>query len=192
MTPERAAEFLNLLTAKVAAWEPSITAFNTLRATDVNLALAWVQNTRARLLLRVKYGGGETLAKGLADEFVTALERGMMAHIVELAAPQKWKVPRENFVRDLGRLALAEHISPKLCPECHGRGSRITRRKLVKNCPRCEGKGRITYSDTYRASLMGVSKQSWGQTWRARYRAISGLLDMYEDMAARSIAKRLR
>jgi hypothetical protein len=191
MTPERAAEYLGLLTAGVAKWEPAIGTFNALRASDIAQALALVKNTHARLLMRIKYAG-EDRTDDFETQFLSALERGMLGHIVELAAPKRWKVPRENFLRDLGRLALAEHIAPKLCPKCQGRGAVMLRRQLKKVCDRCNGGGRVTISDAERARLLGVSKEAWHQSWRERYRAVAGVLDYFDDIGRRAVAFRLR
>ena len=191
MSPDHAAELMSLLTARVASWEPAIGAFNAIRVSDIAQALGMVKNTSARLLMRVKYSDGQDSLPELESRFLDALERGMLGHIVELAAPQRWKIPRPGFLRDLGRLALAEHIAPKLCPRCGGRQT-IMRRRLVQTCPRCEGKGTINITDQERARLMGVSRDAWRHSWRERYRAIAGILDHYDDLGKRAVAYRLR
>lgn len=190
MQHERAAELLAMLCAKVAHMEPTIAGFGVLQRYDVAHAIALIKNLPAQMLVRIKYADEVSNTETFEDQLCAAIERGYLAHVVEFAAPQRWKVPRRTFLRDMCRLALIEYINPKLCYRCDGRGGWINRKALKVTCVECGGSGEGTYSDRQRARVLGVHEASWRQSWRDRYRAIQGVLDHYDGIGLGAIAKR--
>ena len=195
MTPERAAEFLSLLTADTEHIEPGVAAFNRLRREDVTLALAWVHNVPARLLARVKYADQQTYKGDLETLFVCAVEHGALNRVCDIAAPSRWRIPRADFIRDMCRLAIFEHIEPtaSLCWRCHGRGavSKRGKRALQIDCPVCKGDGKGRMKDHWRARMLRIGTEDYRRTWGERYTAIQALLTRYDGIATGGVAKRL-
>lgn len=192
MKAERAAELIAMLTAKVQPWEPALADFQRLTREDVALALSFVRSVPARLLVRIKYADQAMYVGEFEDRLVSAIERGCLWHAVELATARRWKVPRKDFLRDMCRLAIIEHISPRQCPACGGRGFRVTRKgKLRVNCTRCEGRQHVPLPEWERATLLRIEPDAWAHSWRDRYRAIQGVLDHYEALALGAMAKRV-
>lgn len=193
MTPARAAEMLGRLTAKVAAWEPAIREFNALTREDIALALSMVQIMPARLIARVKYADQEEYAPEAIDAVLNAIERGALEVVVDkIAAPERWRIPRPDFIRDMCRLALAEYLSPRICYRCHGRGY-VTRRVTGKRdkCPTCYETGHIVYQAKDRCHILGVAPDAWSKSWKERYSAIQSLFDKYDGLALGGVAKRM-
>lgn len=195
MTPDRAAEFIAYLTANVEHLEPSIAEFNCITQEDVALALSMVKLLPARLLARIKYADQTCYTDNLEKEFIYVIERGALSMVCEIASPQRWKIPRKGFLKDMIRLAIIEEISPKarLCWRCKGRGTLFKRgrRALSINCPMCEGRGTGRLKDYQRARLLGISPEAFTRSWHDRYSAIQSLFARYDGSVTAGVAKRL-
>lgn len=199
MSPERAAEYIAMLTAHIAKIEPAITAFNTLRATDVAMANAMINCVPARLLNRVKYCEDLERSDDLESAVLGAIERGALTLVVDkIAAPQRWKIPRPGFIRDMCRLALYETISPPLCPTCRGRSFILPSKKLGRkqdgarrDCDRCKATGKGSLRSWQRSELLRVEQDAWARSWKDRYSAILKLFSHYEGVGLGGLAKRL-
>lgn len=196
MVPERAAELIAWLTADVQGWDRAVMDFEALRRDDVILALAMVKSVPAQLVARIKYADQTEHTGSLENELLSAIERGALGKVVDnllVGKNQQWKLPRAEFIRDMCRLAIAEMISPRLCPNCCGRGviGGTRRNHKLRDCDRCQKSGRVSYKHSDRASVMGVSRQAWDQSWKERYQAIQCLIDRYDSIATGGVAKRL-
>lgn len=192
MNLNRTAEMIAMLCAKIAHIEPVIPAFGTMCRYDVVHAMALVKSLPAQLLLRIKYAEEDQYSNEFEHELLSAIERGALAHVVDFAAPQRWKIPRPGFLRDMCRLALVEFLSPKLCWRCEGRGGWLNRKGLKVVCPKCAGSGEGRHSDRSRAKILGIHEASWRQSWRDRYREIQTLIDRFEEIGLGGVTKRLR
>ncbi len=191
MTPLGAAKLIGMLCAKTAHLEPVISTFGALCRDDVSMALALVKNLPATMLVRIKYADDVSNVATFEDELVASIERGMLRHVEQFGAPQRWRAPRPGFLRDMCRLALAECLSPNLCWNCGGRmGALVPPGKWVE-CIECAGTGHKRLQDAKRIELLGVNMYIWRKTWKVRYRVIQGQLDKYEDVALGGMAKRL-
>lgn len=191
MSPERAAKLIAMMCAKVSRFEPSITAFDALQRYDVVQAVAMVKSMPAQMLIRIKYADDVSNIDTFEDQLCAAIERGMLRHVEQFAAPQRWKSPRKDFLRDLCRLAIAEHLSPKLCWFCRGHGGGVTPQGQHITCDRCSGSGEGRPSERKRARFLNIDESAWKHSWRARYRVIQGVLDTYEEIGLKGVAKRL-
>lgn len=194
MTPEKAAELIAWLTADVSSWNEAIIEFEALKREDIVLALAMVKSVPAQLVARIKHADETKYSGLLVDELLSAIERGALVKVVtNVIMPQQWKYPAPDFLRNMCRLAIAEMISPRMCPTCCGRrtigGTR--RNHKVRDCNRCNKTGRVAYKESDRAAVMGLTRHAWGMTWKDRYQSIQCLLDHYDSVACGGIAKRL-
>lgn len=191
MRPERAAEMIAMLCAKVKRFEPAITQFDSLQRYDVVHAMALVKNLPARMLIRIKYADEVSNIDTLENEFAAAVERGLLRHVEQFAAPERWKIPRKGFLRDMCRLSLVETIIPNVCWNCVGtKGSPDTGGKWTP-CGVCGETGFKRPSESKRARIMGVSKSGWVHSWSPRYRVLLDCWDKYEAIGLNGVAKRL-
>ena len=70
-----------------------------------------------------------------------------------------------------GQLApavLREVLKPRVCPQCEGRGSVVTRTGVVA-CARCGESGLVAMTNTDRAEALGVTEANYRQRWDAPY-----------------------
>lgn len=198
MNTDRAAELLAMLCARVEKYEPSIATFGALRREDVNLALALVHNLPGRLLVRIKYNDDGASTDILLNQFIGQVERGLLQHIVEFAAPERWKVPRKDFLRDMCRLSLVESISPNLCWVCQGVRDSMTWKSgsydvdgKWNTCPECNGAGHRRPSEAKRAHILGVKVSAWKMSWSRRYQILLDEWGKAEAIVLGGMAKRL-
>lgn len=192
MHPNRAAELIAMLVAKVERYEPtSSPTFGALRREDINLALALVSSLPARLLVRIKYADECSNINTLEEAICCQIERGLLSHVEQFAAPQRWKTPRPYFLRDMCRLAICETVSPKLCWQCNGHEGWYNREGKWLPCERCAASGLGSYSHRKRAQIMGVHEAAWKISWAERYHEIQNVLDRIESLGLSGMAKRL-
>lgn len=189
MNPQRVAELISLLCAKTHAWEPAIRTFNVLCANDISLALGLVQSIPARMLIRIKYADQTCYTGTFENELVSAIERATLFSVEHIA--KKWKVPRKDFIRDMCRLALIEHLSPHVCQRCNGQTGAVTKTGQWEACTKCAGTGRFRLSGRRRARMLRIDEKAYRQSWKDRYTAIQELLDRYEEIGLGGVAKRL-
>lgn len=176
-------ELLSLLTTKVQSFENSASSFSKLTPQDIAHAIAKIHSPPARLYLRVKYADQIQFANELGIELLAACG----SQIDEIG---KWKIPRPGFLGDLCSLALFESINPHVCPWCQGRGEALIDSRVIV-CDGCSGTGRRQMQDKDRAGKMNLSKSSWSELWSDRYKEIQRIIDIWEDLAAGALRKRL-
>lgn len=191
MTPDRAAELISMLCAKTQKYEPAIATFGALQRYDLVHALALVKSLPAQMLVRIKYTGDVSHGASFIDELVSAIERGMLGHTAEFASPQKWKVPRKDFLRDMCRLALVECLSPHLCWYCEGHAGSLDVEGRYHVCEECGGSGVKRPTERKRARMLGVEESAWKHSWSERYKLIQGVIDRFEEIGLGGAAKRL-
>lgn len=170
---------------------------------DVMYALATVKHGGAELLLRVKYTHDTT--------FLSDLERKLLMAIADLESVQQRTIPKERqgqeFLRNLGRLALFEQLSPHICMSCGGVGKRLCTADMLKamnkhniavnegkilECTTCRGTGRKRPTEHSRAQTMTIPWETWRRTWSGCYMDVQAILIDWEDIGIRKATHRLR
>jgi hypothetical protein len=163
-------------------------SFHRICPEDVLHALGKIKHEGASLMVRVKWAAQE--------QFRYDLEVAFWLAIVDLANAEKWPYPRKfkgkEFYRNMGRLALAENISPNICLECGGCGQEITPEGKLEDCKPCRGSGRSQHSDRSRARILEMPWETFRQGWIDRYRQVQGMADMWESIGLSVIAKSLK
>ena len=181
-------ELLAKVTAKAAPLEQSISAFGRFTQSDILHSLGLIPHSGAVLLLRVKYCGQQ--------EFLQDLDIHFWTTIGDLALYEKWPYPIKfkgrEFYRNMGRIALAELIEPRICLHCAGTALFINQESKLVDCPECNGSGKARNTQRSRARLLGMPWQTWNNTWQDRYRQIQGVADTWESMGLGGIVKRLK
>jgi hypothetical protein len=116
----------------------------------------------------------------------------MYREVIDLALKQGWKAKKrgEDKIRSVLQLAIYESVTQFVCPTC--RGTKWSRKDPTKACAPCRGTGKWRITDKDKASVTGISKQAWSQTWQHRYNDILILLENYEHKAKVSILKHLK
>ena len=182
------AELLSKITAKCVPFEQSISGFGHFTHEDILHCLGLIPHSGAVLLLRVKYCG--------QIEYLQDLDIHFWTTIGDLALSERWPYPirlkGKEVYRNMGRLALAELIEPRICLECGGTGREITPEGKLGDCSPCRGSGRATHSDRSRARLLGFPWETFRQGWTDRYRQVQGIADTWESMGLGGMAKRLQ
>ena len=178
----KASELLSLATARSLNWENLPGGIPNLTQQDVMYALACIHHDGAALLLRVKYADQKTYLPDLDNELHIA--------IIDLWKAKKWP-SNDDFLRNLGRMALTEHISPRVCMRCGGWKHDIENGKVIQ-CRACRGTGRKKPSDSGRARLMGVTRDIWRRRWADKYYYIQALLDDWEGLGIGRATAKLR
>lgn len=118
----------------------------------------------AQLLALWKYAGNRSVIPDLV-RMVEAYWRGV-------AIDEGWRLSHDgNLLREMVRLALHEVVDEPVCGCCKGRREVVRSGKVVA-CPGCEGSGMKQYRDADYAKLLGMSRQSWAQSWAGRYERI--------------------
>lgn len=181
------AELLARITAKAAPLSRIPGAHGRITQQDILCALGCIEHAGEGLLMRVKYAG--------QAEFVADLDRRYWMAVVDLALEQRWPYPRQlvgqEFFRNLGRMALSEHIRPDACHACGGCGKALLGGKVLA-CSECRGSGRRRVSDRVRARTIGMPWETFRVPWVQRYRQIQGIAHGWESHALGKISWRLR
>jgi len=116
------------------------------------------------------------------NEYRSDIELALLMEIVELWISKGWRHNKtKDFLRDLGRMALAESIFPHVCMTCQGTKSQILLQGKVENCPSCGGSGKKEPSYRERAMIMGFKPETWRVKWNAKYIEILKILDRWES-----------
>lgn len=182
-------ELLALLTTRVQRFAVAPGGIPAITADDIAHALGMIQHDTARLYARVKYAGEVRYAEGVAGAIRSQLIRSRM---IDCDLGKIWRVPRPDFLIDMGYLLLAEAVDPHTCSWCDGRAEVRPETGPVIVCGACKGTGRRPMKDFDRARLMGLAKSSWSETWSQRYRdAQVETVDRWDDMIAGAIKKRM-
>lgn len=181
------AELLACITARAAPLERLPSANGRITQEDVLHSLGTIRHPGAVLLARVKFAGQQG--------FVKELDRMFWMAVVDMSVVECWPYPQKlkgsEFYRNLGRLALAETISPNTCPWCGGRARALQGTKIIV-CDACDGFGRRRYSGRTRAEILGMPWETFRSPWASRYHRVQCLADSWESIALGGIAKRLR
>lgn len=127
------------------------------------------------------------LAKFCLDESVLPeLRRANRQMVAHKAGMESWRC-EPSMVLGVADLALDEALVPRGCKRCGGAGLQHNQRP----CPSCGGKGRLGIGGGNGASALGISRQSWSQTWRRRVDGVvSDLLELDDDIS-RHIRRRV-
>lgn len=64
---------------------------------------------------------------------------------------------------------VVELTSPKLCPDCHGRGEIAMKSGVVKDCDKCCGRGSVAHTHAWRAEQMKIREDTYRKTWAGPY-----------------------
>ena len=182
------AALLIKVTARALPFEIVPSAYQRISADDVMHALGLIHHDGASLLIRVKWAGQVQFMQDLDIRFWMA--------IIDLAHSENWPVPEKfkgkELYRNMGRLALAENISPNICLECGGCGMQVSQEGKLADCLPCRGSGRSRHSDRSRARMLGMPWETYRHQWTERYRRIQGMSDLWESIGLSVIAKRLK
>lgn len=157
--------------------------FGALSQQDYALAMALVKLPGARLLGRVKYAE--------QNEFYKGLVREVFFHIKPTAHKRRWKLTRAELYR-LCETAVYEHIHPRKCRKCRGRGWR-PKGKLHVHCERCDGYGVVSRSQQSRSKRARIGWWRWHSyvnTWYCK--DVLSVLDHYETQFFTDIYRILR
>jgi hypothetical protein len=176
-------ELLSLATARPPNWENAPGGVPVLTQQDVAQALAYIHHDGAALLLRVKFADQQTYIPQLDDELHIA--------ITNLWKHKKWEKGKNGFLRDMGRMALIEHIGTRICLRCGGWCHDIEHGKVIK-CRSCRGTGRKKPSESGRAHQMAVSRDIWRHKWSDKYHYIQAILDEWESLGIGRATSKLR
>lgn len=197
------AELLVIATARNAGLDRISGGTPSITMEDVMYALATVKHEGAELLLRIKYMNDNT--------FIDKLAQKLWFQSIGLAKEEKWPVPNgkigQRFLRNLGNMAIVEHISPHVCLRCGGVGNRQCTPEMVRvmsgkgipinegkiiECTPCRGTGRKKPTPLARAEMMGVHHEIWKRKWATNYGTIQTYLTEWEDLGIRKATARLR
>lgn len=182
------AALLAKITARSVPFEVIPSAYQRITPEDVLHALGGIKHSGASLMVRVKWAG--------QNQFLQDLEIKFWLTIVNVANAEKWPYPikkkGKEFYRDMGRLALAENISPNICLECGGSSIQITPEGKLEECSPCRGTGRSHHSDRSRARILGMPWETYRQLWNERYRRVQGMVDLWESIGLSVVANRMK
>jgi len=196
------AEMLTMITAKSAPFERMPTGIPTITKADLLAAMGMIKHPYASIYCRVKYAGQDSFWGDLHLE--TAIE------ITRLWDHNRWPVPHGwnmiDWINQLARMALIEHIWPHICQQCGGTGFGIVKARQIRQrrrkrntkigqvieCQICKGTGHKKPTRRSRAQAMDMAHTTWVYKWDDRYRDILIVLDRVEAIGLGSIAKRLR
>lgn len=181
------AALLAKVTARALPFEIVPSAYQRISPEDVLHALGLIKHDGASLLIRVKWAG--------QDQFMRDLDVKFWFAVVDLSNAEQWPYPQKlkgrEFYRNMGRLTLAENISPNICLECGGSGMEIKPDGKLDNCSPCRGSGRSQHSDRSRARILDMPWETYRQGWSERYRRVQGMADMWESIGLSVIARRI-
>lgn len=173
-------ELLARLTAAGPGLERGSTATGSrLTAADIALALAHVDSPFDDLLLFLYAGHHDRIAP-LGAAALDALVRRY-----------DWAEQDRSRTRLLVDQRLLEMLSPRLCPQCHGRGQHM-RDALLVVCRRCAGAGLVEHTETSRIDATGIPRRAWYERWRGNYHQVSDLLGGWEVVAREQLRRFLR
>ena len=175
-------ELLALLTVKIQRFSVAPGGVPKYTPEDIAHALAMVKSPPARLYGRVKYADQTEFASELCTE--------LLYYCSHIEGFTTWKV-RPGNLQAVCSLALYEAINPHICPWCHGRCQTLIEGRVII-CDGCRGSGRRYLTDTDRAKLVGMSKQSWSEYWSEKYKQIQDFPNKWEDIVSQALAKRLK
>jgi len=177
-------ELLSLLTARVQRFHLAPGGVPNLTAEDVAHALGMLRQEQVRLYARIKYSGQIEYADKLA---------GMIrVHVMTKKLKAGWRIPRPDFLLDVGYLMIVESVDPNLCPTCDGRAEVHPEVGPVIMCEKCAGTGKRAWQDADRAAAVRLAKSSWSETWSDRYKeAKEETVDKWEAICGPALHKRL-
>lgn len=179
----KADELMALATARSPSLEHIPGGIPILTQQDVMYALACIHHNGASLLLRVKYADQIT--------YFTALNKELYNEILILWEAKKWEKGKNGQLHNMGRMALIEHVSPRICMRCGGWGNDIDHGKVIK-CLSCRGTGRKKPSEAGRANRMGISRDKWRYHLSDKYHFIQAILDEWESLGIGRATSKLR
>ena len=183
----KASELLSLATARSLSLERQPGGIPILTQQDVMYALACIHHNGAALLLRVKYADQTT--------YLSDLEREVIKATQDLWKDKKWRLPikrkKEGFLVELSQMAIAEHISSRICNRCGGWGSDVENGKITP-CKPCHGSGRTQYTYEHRAETIGMPDVTWRTYWEDKYRYIQDFLIEWEGLGVGRATAKLR
>lgn len=181
------AALLAKVTTRAMPFQVIPSAYQRITAEDVLHALGTIKHDGASLLIRIKWAG--------QTQFVQDLDIKFWLAIVDLSTSEGWTYPvrrGSEFYRNMGRLALAETISPNICLECGGTSIEITEEGKIEKCTPCRGTGKSRHSDRSRARLLNMPWETFRQGWTDRYRKVQGMADLWESIGLSVVAKRTK
>ena len=156
---------------------PSLTGMDVAGAMGMGLSRLGAE------LLFVKYA--------LDDDLIHSLRVTWFMHVMEHKMQEGWKSHAPGKFKGLSDTTLAENISPNLCNRCGGRGYIMPLKKAV-TCPQCGGSTKQYPSERAMARGVGVSVQSYRETWTDRVKWCRDELEKHERVAVSLLWARLR
>lgn len=153
-----------------------------LTAADLSACLAGANTNGTELLLN-RVAGLKISEKAL---FIN-----LFIDVLRMAHRNGYKLTNKKAKRleQLLTIALYEHLSGQICPSCKG-----TKYSLIdpsKPCSTCRGTGKYRLSDSQRAQVIGIKKQSW-RHWNDIYTDIEILLQSREYQVIKKLKKMLK
>lgn len=154
------------------------------------------KHPESALLLRVKYsyahGARYNEGNRFYSKLVCDLDRKLWLKICDMAWDGKWVLPEKRgvqlFLRSLGQMAIAEHISPHNCIFCGGTNKAVEKNLLV-DCKHCNNEGKKVIRPSDRAEVLGLSQSEWRE-WEPRYSRIQDILKTWEGNGQKEFLKK--
>lgn len=195
MNPDHAATLAARLNPSVCRFDTGMGGWGHLTQSDIAMALGMVKSEPARLWIRVRYCGHE--------EYRPELERLLLMKVVDMAAPERWKLEKPGMLRTMVKTAIHEHSTKSICSRCNGQKIVVwteeeandlkTPEMSLKpgNCPKCKGSGYSRVSDRWRARQIDIDPSWFNRTLRSKYSRILDIVRGVDGMAKSALAKRL-
>lgn len=194
---------VGLLSPKTQSYQPGSGGRPTYTLEDVCFALAMLERPKMveftgerqkkipGLIIRIKFADELNHLRDLDYEVWLQI-------VVEMAIKQKWHYPKDagqEFWRKMGRMAIAEEISPHVCIRCGGIRDKDTDQTIEikegkrSTCSLCRGTGHREPTDGARADTIGISRKVWNETWAPRYEEIRQRMAYLCNLAERVIKR---
>lgn len=150
-----------------------------LTAMDIAGAMAAISDPLGSPLMRYKYAGDRSSKAVLLERFYL--------RILGVAEKKEWNAKKVSYYGLLA-MGVLEEFCDKRCTKCGGRGIWVNNRGVTKTCERCEGTGHYMPTDSARARVLEMSKQSYANGWGDRWEECISMLAEVEATASRTIS----
>lgn len=152
---------------------------------DIAAACAGMSDAQYLLLLRI-YTQDVTVQPRL---FYAIYDQA-----IGIATCGHWRLPvGKELVRKMTNLALAEMISPRVCPDCEGKAQVWLKGMAVPTaCKPCGGSGRKSLSSREKARLLEMDDTTFSRYWSDRYDQVFAHVAELESSALRLLVRKFR
>ena len=195
MTPSKAAALAGRLNPSVCRFDTGIGGWGHLTPSDIAMALGMVKSEPARLWIRVVYCDHK--------DHTEELERLLLMKVVDMAAPERWKVHKPGLLRGMVKTSILEVTAKIYCSRCNGQRTVIWTQEEADqykrpeislkshSCPKCRGTGYNRLSDRWRAKNSGSTPEWWSMGLKGKYSRILDMVRGIDGMAKAALANRL-